>query len=321
MKIKFYLFIIISFYSTLTFGQTKSLRELLLEVDLVAITEKIPDPFYPYERKIALNDHQAVILVDSVKIISYLKKGNKNLSTQKFIIIKDSENGFLQSILAPEAIIPISLYNKQQVYKTILFAKIQKYFTEVHYFKEMDEINFTTIENFMHWVENTQKLKSEEERCKLYIEKYLSMLERNTVCEGFHFFENILLPTSNFMLYYKLKTPKAIILTTQQKERLKNYVFYDAYFDDIENTKLVYEFYPEETLEFYKTKLATIRTYDDAFDENPARYNEFLEFILKNNNKWNKDTQLVLEIIDDYYSNNKSLKREAFERLVEKINK
>jgi len=214
---------------------------------------------------------------------------------------------------------PISPYTKPLVYKTILFAKTQKDFSEVLYFKEIDEERLINIENFTIWMENTQKEKNEEERCRLYINKYLSMLESNEVSKDFLFFENILLPTSNFMLYYGNKAPNAKMLTTDQKDRLKNYVF-DNYFSDIENTKLVYGFYPAETLELYKIKLSEINTYDDEFDNNSAQYNPYLEFVLKKTDKWNRDTELLLEILDDYYSNNKSLKRDVFERLVEKIN-
>lgn len=77
MKIKLLSTIILIFVSIITFGQTKSLRELLLESDVVAVTEKIPDPFFPEEKFIAFSDYEKMTVVDSVKIISYLKKGKK----------------------------------------------------------------------------------------------------------------------------------------------------------------------------------------------------------------------------------------------------
>ena len=320
MKIKFLVFIIFTSLSNLTYGQSKSLRELLLEANIVAITENFPDPFYPNEQKISISDHETLTLVDSVRIISYLKKVKIDLSNQKLVIKSNLANGFFDNLRKPELVEPISPYSKPPIYKTILFANTQKDFTEVLYFKEMNEQNFENIENFILWIDTIKKLKNEEEKCKQYISKYLSMLESNNVSKGFLFFENILLPTSNFMIYYKIKSPKATILTTEQKERFKNYVFNDDYFSNIDNTKLVYAFYPAETLEFYKEKLSEIRTYDEEFENNSGKYNEFLEFVLKSTNKWNKDTELLLELIDDYYSNNKSLKRDTFERLVEKIN-
>lgn len=319
MTIKYALFIILLLCSSLTSGQTKSLRELFLEADVVAITEKFPNPFFPNEKKMALSDYQNVTIVDSIHIISYFKKGKKDLSSQKLIIKTDLGNAFFQNFRKPEVVEPLSPYTKPLAYKTIFFAKTQKYFSELLYFKEIDEEHLTNIENFIIWMENTQKEKNEEERCRLYINKYLSMLERNEVSKDFMFFENILLPTSNFMLYYGNKTPNAKMLTTDQKDRLKNYVF-DNYFSDIENTKLVYEFYPAETLELYKIKLSEINTYDNEFDNYSTQYNPYLEFVLKKTDKWNRDTELLLEILDDYNSNNKSLKRDAFERLVEKIN-
>lgn len=263
MNIKTFLFIILTVVSVETFGQTKSLRELLLESDLVAVTEKIPNPFYPNENKISFSDHQSAILIDSLKIISYFKKGKIDLSKHKVIIKTDLDNGFFQSVKQPGPIEPVNPNTQPIIYKTILFAKTHKNFVEVLYYLEMNEKDLTNIENFILWMNNTQKVKNEEEKCELYLKKYFSMLENNIVINNFFinnnflYFENILLPTSNFMLYYKAKTPKATLLTRDQNEQLKNYVFDDC-FHDIENTNLVYTLYPEETVELYKIKLTEI---------------------------------------------------------------
>ena len=319
MKIKLYLFIVLASLSTVTFGQSKSLRELILEADVIAITDKIPDPFFPNQRKVAINDHQSLTVLDSVRVVSFLKKGKKELAVKNLRITNNLANGFFQSMQTLEFIEPPNPRSKPLRYETILFAKTQKDFTEVLYFKEINEYQITDVKNFVLWVDEAEKQKDDGERCKLYITKYLSLLERNNPQQGIQFFENILLPTSNFMLYYSAKVPKATLLTNEQKERLKNYVFEDDYFADIENTKLVYDFYPVETLEFYKTKLAAVRIYDDEFEDNPSKYNQYLEFMLKKTDKWNRDTELLLVVLDDYYSNNTSLKRYTFERLVETI--
>jgi len=301
-------------------GQTKSLRELLLSSDIVAITEKIPDTFYPKEKFFAFSDNEKMTVVDSVKIISYLKKGKKDLQGQKFLVNTDLKNGFfniIPTIKTPEIISP---YNKNPPKKrTILFAKTQKEFTEVLYFKEIDEDYIVEIEKFMAWMSEVQKQKSEAEKCQSYIKKYF--LFRNiTVGNGLSYFENILLPDSSFMLYYKEKAPQATILTKEQQENLKDYLFDEDYFSDVENTNLVYQYFPEETIEFYKTKLSEVRTYDDEFEERPYQYNFHLKFVLEKTNKWNRDIELMVNVLDDYDNHNTSMKRDMFERLIEKMN-
>lgn len=299
-------------------GQTKSLRELLLESDIVAVTEKIPDPFYPKEEFVAFSDFEKMTVVDSVKIISYLKKEKKDLQGQKFLI-KGLRNGFHFSMRNPEVV--RILYPNQSLpkTKTILFAKSQKEFKEVLYFKEIDEYYIAEIEKFMLWMNEVQKQKTEAEKCQSYIKKYF-LLRNISVGNGFSYFENILLPDSSFMLYYKEKAPQATILTKEQQEDLKYYLFDEKYFSDIDNTNLVYQYFPEETLEFYKTKLSEVRTYDDEFEENPDKYSYYLKFVLEKTNKWNRDTELMLDVLGDYYSSNISLKRYIFDRLLEKMN-
>lgn len=299
-------------------GQTKSLRELLLESDIVAVTEKIPDPFYPKEEFVAFSDFEKMTVVDSVKIISYLKKEKKDLQGQKFLI-KGLRNGFHFSMRNPEVV--RILYPNQSLpkTKTILFAKSQKEFKEVLYFKEIDEYYIAEIEKFMLWMNEVQKQKTEAEKCQSYIKKYF-LLRNISVGNGFSYFENILLPDSSFMLYYKEKAPQATILTKEQQEDLKYYLFDEKYFSDIDNTNLVYQYFPEETLEFYKTKLSEVRTYDDEFEENPDKYGYYLKFVLEKTNKWNRDTELMLDVLGDYYSSNISLKRYIFDRLLEKMN-
>lgn len=301
-------------------GQTKSFRELLLESDIVAVTEKIPDPFYPTKKFVTFSDYEKMTAVDSVKIISYLKKGKKDLKGQKFLIDTNDGNAFYQKMLVPIPVLPISHFDKSQPKKeTILFLKTHREYKEVLYFQELDEDRIPEIEKFMVWMNEVQKQKTEAEKCQSYIKKYFSLLRNNTVQDGFLYFENILLPDSSFMLYYKEKSPQATILTKEQQEDLKNYLFDERYFTDTDNTTLVYQYFPEETLEFYKTKLSEVRTYDDEFEDNPDKYSYHLKFVLEKTNKWNRDTELMLEILGDYLSSNVSLKRYIFERLVEKM--
>lgn len=319
MKIKLFSTVTLISVSIITSGQTKSLRELLLESDIVAVTEKIPDPFFPKEKFIAFSDYGKMTVVDSVKVISYLKKGKKDLKGQRFLIDTNHKNGFHSNMRIPEVVRVLNPNQSPPKTKTILFAKSQKEFTEVLYFKEIDEDYIAEIEKFMVWMNEVQKQKTEAEKCQSYIKKYF-LLRNSTLSNGLSYFENILLPDSSFMLYYKEKAPQETILSKEQQENLKYYLFDVDYFSDIENTTLVYQYFPEETLEFYKTKLSEVRTYDDEFKENPDRYSYHLKFVLEKTNKWNRDTELMLNVLEDYYSSNISLKREVFERLVEKMN-
>ena len=311
---------LILFFATFN-GQTKSLRELLLESDIVAITEKISDPFYPKATFVAFSDSKKMTVVDSVKVISYLKKGKKDLHGQKLLVNTDLRNAFfnvIPTIKVPEIISPYDRNPPKK--KTILFAKTQKEYSEVLYFVELNEDNVTEIENFMVVMNDVQKQKNEAEKCKLYINKYFEFLWKNKIKSDFSYFENILLPNSSFMLFYKEKAPQSTIITKKQQVELKTYLFDGDYFSDTENTNLVYQYFPEETLDFYKTKLSEVRTYDDEFEENPDKYSYHLKFVLEKTNKWNRDTELMLNVLEDYYSSNISLKRDMFERLIEKIN-
>lgn len=80
MKIRSIISVILTLLSLMAFGKTKSLRELVLEADIIAIVDRIPDPFFSNDNKIALSDHQTVVVLDSVQIISHLKKGKTDLS-------------------------------------------------------------------------------------------------------------------------------------------------------------------------------------------------------------------------------------------------
>jgi len=169
-------------------------------------------------------------------------------------------------------------------------------------------------------MDTTQKQKSEAKRCKLYIDKYLSMLKSNNLCDQFFFFENILLPSSNFMLYYKVKAPEATLLSSTQKEKLKDHLLKGNYFKNIRNTKLVYGLYPEETLAFYKEKLVQMDSYDDdPFDNYSYQISYHLKFVLEEIGKWNKDTELLYSIFSSYSCKDTASKEKIFKRLVEKI--
>ena len=166
-------------------GQTKSLRELLLESDIVAVTEKIPDPFYPKEKFVAFSDFEKMTVVDSVRVVSYLKKGKKDLQGQKLLVNTDLKNGFfniIPTIREPEIISPYDRNPPKK--KTILFAKVQKEFTETLYFKEINEDSIAEIEKFMGWMNEVQKQKTEAEKCQSYIKK-ISYFE--TILWAMHF--------------------------------------------------------------------------------------------------------------------------------------
>lgn len=260
MKIKYLLFLSLLLSSICTFGQTKSLREILAVADVIATTEKIADPFYPNQKKVAFSDHQTMIALDSVKVVSFIKKGRNELKPKSLFINSTTTNAFYDVFTRPVGVPPMDMYAKQPTKQTLLFAKTHKDYTEVLYFIEMDESLIPNVQQFISWADSVQKQKSETVKCRLYIEKYLSMLESNEVAPFFNYFDNILLPQSDFMIYYKTKVPDATLLTIEQKERLKNYLFDNDYFGDIENAKLAYEFFPEETLKFYEEKLSDIRT-------------------------------------------------------------
>ena len=100
---------------------------------------------------------------------------------------------------------------------------------------------------------------------------------------------------------------------------LKNEVF-SSYLKSIENTKLVYSFFPEETLAFYIKKLNNVNTYSNDFYENKRLYYPFLEFVLQETNHYNKDSKLLMNILSSYALDEHYLQVDIFERLVEKIN-
>lgn len=318
MKTKQLLIPILVLLNFTVFAQTKSLRELLLEADNVAITEKIEHSFFDNEKLIALTDHTKKNFLDSVKIISFLKKGKAKIKIEKLYIKIDIGNAFFETIQIPELVPDFDPYSNP-VYKTILFTKTHKEFTEVLYYKEIDERNIQKVKDFIKWIEETKKLKNDSEKCKAYLNKYFSMIANNSISTEFEIFENILLPTSSFMLYYKSKAPEATILNEKQKEILKNEVF-SSYLKSIENTKLVYSFFPEETLAFYIKKLNNVNTYSDDFYENKRYYFSFLEFVLQETNHFNKDSKLLMNILSSYVLDEHYLQADIFEKLVEKIN-
>ena len=63
---KYFTFSVLLLCTLLTFGQSKSLRELILDADIIAITEKIPDPFHSDRKEIAVSDHKKIIELDAV---------------------------------------------------------------------------------------------------------------------------------------------------------------------------------------------------------------------------------------------------------------
>ncbi|SHF23346.1 hypothetical protein [Pedobacter caeni] len=320
MNNRIYTSIILVLVSLSAFGQRKSVRELLAVSDIVAVTEHFPDPFYPNEKKIAFSNHQAMTVVDSVKVIAYLKKGKKGLEGRRTFINNQSRNSFYDILRVPTIMIPVYASDeKPPIHKTLLFARTWNDHVEVLFFVDLNENIIPEMKKFIDWDGGIQKLNNKSEECRLYIEKYLSMLESNEVGPYFPYFENILLPQSNFMRYYKAKAPAATIMTKAQKERLKNFVFGDDYFGNIENTKLVYEYYPEETLEFYKDKFSNIYGYGDDFDKNADQYIVYLKFILASTNKLDKEAETLFDIFDDNKEAN--IKETIFERLKEKMDK
>lgn len=320
MNSRTYLFLILFLGTLSASAQRWSLRELLATADIVAITASFPDPFFPDERKIAFSDHKTMTAVDSVQIISYLKKGKKAVQLRKLYINTQPENSFFDNFSVPPLPVePVSIHQKPPVKKTLLFARSGKDYTEVLYFVELNEEAVAGIKDFMAWTDTVQQHKSESMRCKLYIEKYLSMLEGNNLGSGFCYFDNILLPGSDFMIYYRTKAPEAVVLTTGQKEQLKNYLFEGNCFGDIETTRLLFQLYPEETLKFYQDKLSGIRVYDDEFERDADEYTAYLRLILEKTNRLDSDAVLFLDIMDDY-STTLSTKRDIFQLLIEKMN-
>ena len=295
-----------------------SLREMLLEADVVAITDNISKPLFAQKNKVLMSDHKSFILVDSIRILSYLRKPKIEVSNKKYVVDNSNSNAFYGVLDLVRPVEPVLPNSTPIATKTLLLAKTSGDLVKILDYEELSESAIKEVNEFMIWMDSIEK-KKEDEKCKLYISKYISMLRANSVRKDLLFFENILLPDSDFMLYYKSKTPSATLLTSEQKNTLKEYFFDGAYFYDIKQTELIYSFFPQEVLDFYKTKLAEVQTYSEEFKDSPSKWNDYIKFTLEKTNKWNRDSEILLNIIDDYYSSNTSLKRDAFERLIEKI--
>lgn len=320
MKIKLFTFSVLMLCSSIVFAQRKSLREILATADIIAITDEIPNPFYPIEKKHAVNNFEAYTVVDSVNIVSFIKKSKKDLS-KNFWIHKALKNSFFDVFRFPQMPIkPVEINSAPRVKKTLLFSKSEKQYNEVLYFVELDENDVQSIKNFINWTDSVAKLKNEAIKCKLYIQKYIDMLPQNTNKDTYlSYFDNILMPTSNFMLYYKVKVPEATILTIDQKEKLKDFLLNNDDFLDIEFIELVYQYYPAEVLNFYQDKLKNLSTYNDEFKKDIDNYIIYLKFVFDKTNRINKDTELFFSIINNS-STDEYTKREIFELLQEKLN-
>ncbi|WP_300674604.1 hypothetical protein [Soonwooa sp.] len=312
------LFIIVVFITNIISAQTRSLREMLLDADVVVITENISKPLFLQQKKLPITDNKSYVLVDSIRILSYLRKPKIDLSNKKFVVDNTISNAFSAVMSIPRPVDIVLPGSTPLPTKTLLIGKTSGDLVKILDYEELNESAIKDVEEFMTWLESIAK-KKDDEKCKLYISKYISMLRGNYAKKGLMFFDNILLPDSDFMLYYKSKSPTATQLTAVQKEALKEYFFDGTYYDDVRQSELIYSFFPQEVLDFYKTNLAEVRTYDEEFKEMPAKWNDFIKFTLEKTNKWNRDSEILLDIIDDYYSSNTSLKRDAFERLIEKI--
>lgn len=319
MKKQYILFFFAVCLSNVTFGQFKSLRELLLNSNVVAIIDNnYPDAL---DKKLPITDNESLLLMDSVKILSYLKQGKYNLAKQKLVIKTSYNNSYFDNnIRIPKYPIPVAFHDniKPPTEVTLLFAKEHNDYTEVLYDVRINEEDIPRVKNFMLWMDILKKEKNETVKCKKYIEKYLANLGAG-LNSNLVFFENILLPSSNFMLYYKARVPEATVLTAEQKNSYKEFWEDEHYFEDVKTAELMYDYFPKETIDFLKNKFSKIGTYDDDFNDRTQTYATYLEFLLKKQNTLNDEAQFQLNVLSTYNDNIIDLKREAFEKLVKKI--
>ena len=321
MKKQYILLIFAVCLSNVSFGQFKSLRELLLSSNVVVLIDNnYPDAFVS-NKKLPITDHESLLLMDSVKILSYLKQGKYDLAKQKLVIkISYNNSYFGNNIRQPKYPIVFTSHEniKPPTEVTLLFAKEHNDYTEVLYDVRINEEDIPDVKNFILWMDILRKEKNETVKCKKYIEKYLANLGAG-VNSNLAFFENILLPSSNFMLYYNARVPEATVLTNEQKNRYKAFWEDEHYFEDVKTAELMYGYFPEETIDFLKNKFSEIGTYEDDFNDRTQTYATYLEFLLKKQNTLNEEAQFQLNVLSTYNDNIIDLKREAFEKLVKKI--
>ena len=299
------------------FGQSKSVRELALEADIIAVTDEKIVPYYK-SQKFNINDHKSFLLVPNVKIEKYIRKKSNHIK-EPFLIDNFISNGFYEMIGKPVAPVPIRPNENEPVRKTVLFAKTFSNYTEVLFYCDVEEEKVTELQEFIEWMDQTEKIKNEDKKCRAYIQKYLDQIEYNSFSQDLKFFDNILLPDSDFMLYYGKKVPQAIQLSENQKTQFLSYWKNENWFQSIDDAQIAYSISPKETLNTFKNWFSEMSSYTDEFEENPAQYSDFIRFLLAKRNQLNPDTEILLQVLEDYYSNNLELKRQAFERLIEKI--
>lgn len=319
MKKYYFLLLLGISVSNFTYAQFKSLRVLLLDSDIVAIIDNnYPDPFL-LNKKVQVTDHKSLLLMDSITIVSYLKKGKIDSKKQKFMIETSLNNTFYNDIRIPVHPEIITTYDKPPEQVTLLFAKETASYVEILYYVRINVEYVASVKDFMLWIDAIKKERSEAEKCRKYITKYFSILNNNEINKNLLFFENILHPSSDFMQYYKVKTPNAIVLTSEQKDQLKAYWQDGHYFDTIEDAEMMYSYFPEITIDFYKNKFSEIDDYNEYFNAETYNYANFLKFLLSKENKLNEENQFLINVLKEYNDNIIELKRNAYEQLVKKI--
>lgn len=187
------------------------------------------------------------------------------------------------------------------------------------FYCDVEEEKVTEFQVFIEWMEQTERIKSEEQKCRAYIQKYLDQIEYNSFSQDLKFFDNILLPDSDFMRYYGKKVREATQLSENQKAQFLSYWKNENWFQSIDDAQIAYSISPKETLDTFKNWFSEMSSYTDEFEDNPAQYSDFIRFVLEKKNQLNPDTEILLLVLGDYDSNNRELKRQAFERLIEKI--
>lgn len=111
------------------FGQSKSVRELALESDIIAVTGEKIEPYYK-SPKFNINDHKSLLLVPNIKIEKYIRKNSSKIK-EPFLIDDFISNGFYETIGIPIAPVPIRPNENEPVRKTVLFAKTFSNYMEV----------------------------------------------------------------------------------------------------------------------------------------------------------------------------------------------
>ena len=289
-------------------AQTKSLREILVNSDIVAIVEPLKnDPTWD-PKTIFVSDIKIEQYIDSIDVISYLKGEKVNFQKEKVIIKNSFENAFFESIETPSRI----AREMDESYTEIIFCKKNKNTIELLFSTTIVSKKIRKIKEFIAFLDGVQEIKSSKKKSEIYIEKYLALLENkeNEIREDFYFFENILDLKSNFMLYYR-SLPEGITLTENQKERFRNYFFnISEPLEKKEMLKTLYGFYPKEVKNFvyqYFEKLGDI-DYEKLNDEG-YYYSGVIEFILEKENKLDDATKLQLAVLATFDNNIPRLKK------------